>query len=143
MTFAQDTQLGLQNRFKVVVDGIDLGGWTQCKGLKVSFNLEKIKSGGEHDHMYYLPGHVEYSTITLVRAMNSIDAPKVMQWLSSRLGSFTGGTAQVTLLDAMVKPVHTWSLRNVFPMSWTGPEMNAKTSDIATEVLELAHEGFL
>ena len=37
----------------------------------------------------------------------------------------------------------TWSLRNVYPSKWTGPDLDAMTAGIAMEKLELVHEGFL
>ena len=143
MTLANNASLGLETRFKVVVDGIDLGGWHSCKGLAVNFHLEPIEEGGEYGFKHWLPGCLDYPTIKLERAMTASDAPRVQQWLASKIDNFDGGTAQITLLDSRGASVHTWSLRNVHPMSWTGPNLEASSARVATETLELAHEGFL
>jgi phage tail-like protein len=54
-----------------------------------------------------------------------------------------GGTAQITLYDSHGQPVSTWSLRNVYPAGWEGPDLSASTFGIAIEKLKLVHEGFL
>jgi phage tail-like protein len=143
MTLAQSTFLGLETRFKVVVDGVDLGGWQSCTGLSVDFHPDPLPEGGEYGFVHWLPGHVEYPQIQLKRAMSANDAPKVQQWLASKVDDFSGGTAQITLLDSQGKTVQTWSLRNVHPKSWKGPDLAAGSQNVAIETLELVHEGFL
>ncbi len=143
MTFAQNASLGLETRFKVTVDDINLGGWHSCKGLAVKFNLEPLEEGGEYGFKHWLPGCVEYSHITLERAMIAADAGNVQNWLASKIDNHTGGTGSITLLDSRGQKVYTWTLRGVRPMSWKGPNLEATSGKVATEVLELAHEGFL
>lgn len=138
-----DAMLGLAMRFDVVVDGIDLGGWGKCDGLAVEFKAEKINEGGNYEHDIFLPGQVTYDTIKLERAMALDDSDKVMKWLSSKVRDYGGGTAQITLFDARGGKVASWSLRNVYPIKWTGPSLNAGGKDVALERLELVHEGFL
>jgi phage tail-like protein len=142
--------LGLNTRFLVEVDGIDLGGWGQCSGLAVDFKPEVIPEGGNYDYQPILPGHLEYTAIKLRRAMNAADSARVQQWLSTRVATWVhaaksggGGTAQITLCDAKGMPVTTWRLRNVYPSKWDGPDLDAMTMGIAMEKLELVHEGFL
>ena len=143
MSLAQSASLGLETRFKVVVDGIDLGGWDTCRGLAVNFNVEPLEEGGEYGFVHLLAGHVKYETIKLTRAMTSSDSGRVQSWLSSKVDSFSGGTAQITLLDSKGQPVQAWSLRNVHPSSWKGPDLDANSGKVAKETLELMHEGFL
>jgi phage tail-like protein len=165
--------LGLQNRFLVTVDGINLGGWGKCSGLKVDFNPEKLLEGGNYNNENILPGQVKYADITLERAMVAADSAVVQQWLSSRIngwvnapgsahglvaqglnaigslvgagsiGGAAGGTGQITLCQPDGAPLISWSLRNVYPASWKGPDLDAGTMGIAKETLVLCHEGFL
>jgi phage tail-like protein len=142
--------LGLVTRFHVSVDGVDLGGWARCSGLSVDFKPEPWYEGGDYQHPTYLPGQLEYPPITLQRAMNAQDTPRVQAWLSSKAQSWVnanssggGGTAQITLFDARAQKVASWSLRNVYPSKWDGPELDARTLGVAIESLQLVHEGFL
>jgi len=47
----------------------------------------------------------------------------------------------ITLLDQADNAVLVWRLRNAWPCKWTGPVLNAGSSDVAIEQLELCHEG--
>jgi phage tail-like protein len=173
VTLSLAAVLGLTTRFLVTVDGVSLGGWGKCSGLKVDFKPEQIDEGGNYDYKPILPGHLEYTPINLERAMNAADSAQVQQWLASRVNSWVhapssshgaleqginavtsaigmgnvfsgaGGTAQITLCDANGDPVITWQLRNVYPSKWEGPNLDASTGGIALEKLELIHEGFL
>lgn len=144
MALTSSTMVGMAMRFVVAVDGIDLGGWSGCKGLNVEFKVKKIVSGGSYDHEIVLPDKaVTYGAVTLERVMTSADSAKVQSWLATKVDDFSPGTAQITLCDAAGKPVTTWSLRNVFPQKWAGPGLEAAGKKIATETLTLIHEGFL
>jgi phage tail-like protein len=144
--------LGLNNRFHVKIDDIDLGHWGQCKGLEVDFGTKPIDQGvgGIYDYEVYLPGQVKYTPISLRRAVNPQDSMKVQGWLRSQMTTWVhganagpGGTGAITLFSSDSKPVMTWSLRGVYPSKWTGPELDAMTAGIAMETLVFVHQGFL
>ena len=150
MVMSVGAMLGLTTRFRVTVDGVDLGGWAKCTGLAVEFKTQRVKEGGNYESQPILADYIEYPNITLVRAMNAADSTKVQSWLRGKvsdwvnaLSSGGGGTAEITLFDAKVQPVTSWSLRNVYPAKWDGPELSAETFGIAVEKLTLVHEGFL
>jgi len=152
MPIADGTQLGLTTRFRVVVQDVDLGGWATCRGLLVDFRHDMIREGGNYDSFTIIPERVLYTPITLTRAMNAADSGAVQGWLQrvvrewyadSSDGGYSDHTAQITLLDAHQETVMSWSLRNVYPLRWRGPDLDARTGNIAVETLDLAHEGFL
>jgi phage tail-like protein len=143
MPFDTKDSLGLSFRFDVHVDGIDLGGWASCTGLKVDFELFKILEGGTNTHACWVPDRIHYEKLTLTRAMTRDDSAKVAQWLSSCVDRSSGGTAKIILRDARGAEVASWSLTNVLPKSWKGPDLTAKDGTVAIETLELVHEGFL
>jgi phage tail-like protein len=143
--------LGLNNRFHIEIDGIDLGGWGKCKGLDVTFDGKPITQGGVYDHEIYLPGQLKYGTITLERAINPKDSMAVQGWLSKMVqnwvysanGADSGGTAVIKLFGADASPVMAWTLRNVYPSKWSGPTLETTTAGIAMEQLAIVHQGFL
>lgn len=170
MTLSLEAILGLQSRFLVSIDGFSLGSWGKCHGLKVDFKPVPIAEGGNYDYRPILPGYLDYGPITLERAISAGESQKVQQWLAERTsswvhgldsghsligmatnaissalggGSAAGQTGHITLCDAEGTPVITWTLRNVYPSKWTGPELDARSAGIAMESLELIHEGFL
>src|SRR3954447_1272208 len=98
-TLKDTAQYGLVMRFEVIVDGIDLGAWASCDGLKVDFGLKEIKVGGNNEYKVYLPDRVNYPHLVLKRAMTASDSGKVMDWLRSMVDATEGGTATITLKD--------------------------------------------
>lgn len=150
MPISLNTMLALTTRFHVSVDGVDLGGWARCQGLEVKFQAVFQPEGGNYQYETVLAGSIKYPPVTLQRAINAADTAKVQSWLRERASGWVdgnksggGGTAQITLFDAHAQKVATWTLRNVFPDSWKGPDLDAGTLGIATEQLVLVHEGFL
>ncbi|HKC26936.1 MAG TPA: phage tail protein [Jatrophihabitans sp.] len=151
MTLSLRDILGLNNRFHVQIDGLDLGAWGKCHGLEVTFDGKPITQGGIYDHETYLPGQLKYSAITLERAINPKDsmavqgwlAQVVQKWIYSANGADSGGTAVITLYGSEGTPVMAWTLRNVYPSKWSGPTLDAMTAGIAMEQLAIVHQGFL
>jgi phage tail-like protein len=150
MPMSVGTFLGLTTRFVVVVDQVKLGGWARCKGLAVDFKPEFQVEGGNYGYKTILPGRIEYPKVTLTRPMNKDDSGQVQTWLAERANNWAsaansggGSTAEITLLDMQGHKVTSWSLRNAYPDSWQGPELDAMSGGVAMEVLTLVHEGFL
>ncbi|HEX9336890.1 MAG TPA: phage tail protein [Pseudonocardiaceae bacterium] len=150
MTAPQVENLGLQMRFKVSVDGLSLGFWSSCRGLAMKFNATRV-DGNVYDSYNYIPDRVDYADVTLARAMNSQDSPKVWKWLADcrkqwygpEPGDWSDKTAVIQLFDSQYQLVTHWTLSNVYPKEWHGPELDAGGGGIALETLVLGHEGFM
>jgi phage tail-like protein len=149
---------GLDMRFEVTIDGFDLGAWTTCKGLKVTFEYSVIKELGEHTTRHFVPTFVNYPHVSLQRAIAKDDWSKTKRWLQAAASApwilgedlpgvpgVPGGPSSTTiaLLDAHLETVAAWTLENAMPASWSGPTLNANGKMVALETLELIHEGFL
>jgi phage tail-like protein len=145
-------RLGMSMRFRVSVDGINLGSWATCAGLSVEFKNRRVNEGGNYEYSVILPERVEYRAVTLRRAMSPQESAIVQRWLTGVVSGWYNAdsprdygprTAEIELFDAAGAVVATWTLRNVFPSKWSGPDLDATGSRIAVEALELVHEGFL
>ena len=148
---------GLSMRFAVTFssgDGIDgLGEWSSCKGLKVDFKTEPVKLGGAYDYEVKLPAQVAYGPVVLERAMEKQSSRDLQAWLGRLVANWMNqadsgesppmGTVDIVLQDVHQNEVASWSLRNAYPVSWSGPALDAKGSTIAIETLTLEHQGFL
>ena len=145
--------LGLAMRFNVVIGTTNLGNWSACDGLTVEFKPEKVRVLGGNSYQRVLMPSIEYSHITLERAIDSQSTRQVQQWLAAQVNSwfgpnekgepYGGDTARITLYDTRVNPVMTWNLYGVYPHKWSGPSLSSQDSHVAKEKLELVHEGFL
>ncbi|EMA06235.1 phage tail protein [Haloferax denitrificans] len=56
-------------------------------------------------------------------------------------GETTPQDVRICLLDATGEPVWGWVCRAATPVRWTGPHLVADAAAVATESLELTHEG--
>lgn len=143
-----EPKFGVGFRFTVDVPGLRLGDWQSCSGLKVKFNTNPVKPGGNHLSQEFLPDRVHYDNVVLKRAIEVTASAKVQTWLNQTArawisdGQVTATTVTIMVYDANGKPVLKWVLAKARPVAWSGPELDASTSKLATETLELAHEGF-
>lgn len=138
------TDLGTQFRFKVTIDGIDIGSFTALDGLSAEYSVMPYSEGGENGYEHHLPGPLRYSTIKLSRGLYPGSA--LASWFSkftqrsSRASSTK--TAAITALDPGGEVVASWHLYDVYPLKWTGPSFTADGNAVLTETLELRHNGF-
>jgi phage tail-like protein len=56
-------------------------------------------------------------------------------------GTLQRKNVTITLLDQAEVPALIWRLHNAWPCKWAGPALNASSSEVAIEMLELTHEG--
>lgn len=133
----------LSLRFTVTIDGHgSLGNWTKCEGLTVEYDVHEYSEGGLNAFVHRLPGRAKYQNVKLTRPIDATSAA-VLGWVASIQAVGSRVTAQIAVVDPEGKPVAFWNLLDVFPVRWTGPNLDIDTAQVATESLELAHNGFL
>jgi phage tail-like protein len=133
--------LGL--RFTVTIDGFgSLGNWSRCEGLTVEYEIHEYSEGGLNGYVHKIPGRAKYENIRLTRPIDAATL-QVAAWLASIQAAVKRQTAQISVLDASGATVAFWNLMGVFPVRWTGPNLDVDGNDVATETLELVHNGFL
>lgn len=125
----------------LVIDGYDIGSWSECSGLSVEFELLSYKEGGQNAFEWKLPGRRSFGDITLKRSIDK-DSSRIAGWLSGP-GAGAATSANITLFDQEGNTLTTWRLSGVRIKSWTGPTLKAGASEAASESIKLAHEGFL
>jgi phage tail-like protein len=135
----------LSVRFKVNVDGCDLGAFTKVEGLGCEVTVEQREEGGNNGFVYQLPGRIKYSNVKLTRAVTSDGARLLAQWFAKMAKhGIERTTAHIVALSTDgEKEIWEWTLSDVIPVRWQGPSLSADSPQVATETLELAHHGFL
>ena len=138
-----DYPIGQSLRFRVKLDGgADLGDWSKCDGLSVEYEIFEYKEGGENAYVHRIPGRAKYQNIKLTRPLNK-DSRQVTQWIASLKQQVTRQTAEIAALDSEGHPIASWSIDGVYPVKWSGPSLDIGNNQVATESLELSHNGFL
>lgn len=158
---------GLAPAFKVTVsnteatqyEGIsDLGFWSSCKGLKVSWDTLSIKTGNYSQRNVNLILGIKYDNVVLKRGMSKAawagadGSSGIRNWLvrMAKPPSQDDGpdwtnlpVVSVTLYDVWFQAVAVWNLLDCYPVSWEGPDLDASSKQVAYETLTLCHRGFL
>ena len=137
-----DENPGLTYLFSVKIDGMPIGEWTKCDGLSMEFHVEEYEEGGMNTFVHRHPGRAKYGNIKLTRPLGK-QSMAVSGWMSSIMAVVKRQTAEISVLDSSGNTVTQWNLVGVYPVKWSGPSLDADGKQVATETLELAHNGFL
>ena len=142
------TDAPFTGQFTFTVDGVAIGSFTEVAGLSVQVELEEVQEGGQNHYRHKFPGRMNWPNIVLKRGVT--DSDSLFEWFSKTSGEGFAGqgnklerrTGEIVLVDAARRPLRRWRFMGAFPVKWSGPRLAATSSDLATEELEIAHEGF-
>jgi phage tail-like protein len=129
------------------------GAFQEVSGLEVAMDVQEYLEGGRNDGVIRRAGRARYLPITLKRGMfysgeKNSTAVKLNKALWSWLQSITAGQRPIPRYDGVIEVlgkgeqvVASWEFERGLPSRVRGPELNAKTGEIAIEELQIAHEG--
>lgn len=135
-----------QFNFLIQIDGVTKAGFSEVSGLTTDTNVMEYREGDESNHgvntVRKLVGLVKYNNIVLKRGWTK-DA-SLWAWRKTVLdGNTQRQSGSISLLDEGRNKVLSWSFHDAWPVKWEGPALNAKTSEVAIETLEIVHEGLV
>ena len=127
-------------RYKVEIDGLDAGGFSEVTGFDVSIDVMEYREGDSVTTPMKVPGLKKYGNIVLRQGL--VDSMVLYDWVVAGVnGAAERKTITITLLDEEESPAASWQVINAWPSRYTAPDFNAQSSEIAIETLEIAHEG--
>jgi phage tail-like protein len=124
------------------------GGFAECSGLDLEMDVQELQEGGRNDGVIRRVGRARYQNLVLKRGMlhprgGPVDR-ELWQWLQDVLA----GVRPVRRYDGLVEVMSVgaeiaarWSFVRGLPAKVTGPQLNARTGEVAIEELHIAHEG--
>jgi phage tail-like protein len=126
--------------FYVEWDGIIHAGFQECSGLNATQNVNEYREGLDPSTNRKLPGMVTYGNITLRRGIT--DNTELWDWCNaSQRGKAERREVSIVLLNNTGDEKIRWDLTHCWPTSWTAPDLNAGSDEVAIEAMELVHEG--
>lgn len=131
-----------QFNFLIEIDGVTTAGFSEVSGLTSDTNIMEYREGAEAlpATVRKLPGLIKFTNIVFKRGYTTDTT--LWTWRQTVLeGTPQRTTGTVTLLDEARNPVLSWQFTQAWPTKLEGPGLNGKTSDVAIETLEIAHEG--
>lgn len=125
--------------FLVEIDGITQAGFQEVSGLDSSTDSVDYREGSDPNHVRKLTGMNKVSAITLKRGIT--DSDELWKWrLTVIEGKAERRNGSIILLDSTGKEKLRWNFVNAWPSKWTGPALNATSTAVAVETLEITHE---
>lgn len=116
------------------------GGFSECSGVEASMAVDEWREGGRNDAVLRFPGRITHPNLRLRRGVALSD--ELWKWHEQfLLGRGRRRDGVIELLNDAGEAVNTWRFRRGLPVRWAGPTLNANTSAVAVEELEIAHEG--
>jgi phage tail-like protein len=115
----------------------------QVDGLSVEVKLDDIyHEGGNNTFEYALPTKVRCSDISLKRGL--LVGSELFAWCAAAINDFQFFPLDFTveLLNDQGAPLLTWVFTGALPKKWSISSLNAETSSIAIEQIDLAVRDF-
>lgn len=116
-----------------------IGYYMEVSGLTAEIEVMTYNEGGRNDSVHKLPTRMKHPNLVLKRGVTTVK--DLEAWLED---SFMGPTRKeitLTMYNQQLNKVRTWSFKNAYPVKWTGPSFNASQNAVATEAIEIVHDG--
>jgi len=135
----------LNYRYLVEISGLIVAGFSEVSGLEQEIETEEFQEGGS-DFIHHFPKAIKHSNLVLKRGLSTSD--ELRKWYQEVLKAIKYGSAipkssivYITILGPNGEASTRFSIKEAYPIKWSGPHLNASGSEVAIETLELVHEG--
>jgi phage tail-like protein len=126
--------------FLVEIDGVQSAGFTECAGLSTETDVIEYREGSDRGGARKIPGLAKFTNIVLKRGLTR--NRDLWNWRKVIIdGGIDRRSGAIVVLGDDHAPVARFRFREGWPSKWEGPRFNAKSSEVAIETLEIAHEG--
>lgn len=126
-------------RFLLEIDGITSGGFTRVKGLTREVKYESYREGGVNEYEHKLMTQVSNPVLVLERGLALDDLWKWAQDAAD--GEVKRKTLHIRLQDEAGEKQWAWQIQDALPVKWSVSDLDATSSQVVMESLELAHHG--
>src|SRR5271157_1772765 len=135
----KDPVLGFN--FAVEISGLVVGGFSEVSDLQAEVEIQEYREGGLNEYIHKRAGPIKYSANLSLRK-GIADVTQLWSWYADIMqGTVERRNVDVVLMDSSGQEKRRWTFQNAYPVKWSGPDLKATSSEVAVEVLELAHEG--
>jgi len=123
------------------------GAFQECTGLEIETDVQEYLEGGRNDGVIRRVGRAKYQPIVLKRGMLFSDGtvePELWNWVQdvvSGVRPVRRYDGLIEVLDPGDEAVASWVFDRGLPQKLVGPQLNARTGEVAIEELHIAHEG--
>jgi phage tail-like protein len=140
--------------FVVSVDGVTgTAAFSEVSGIEASIDVVEFRQGNANSLApVKIPGLVKHGNVTLKMGytMDSTFKEWIRECVSERRGQIPRSNVTIELIDTNAQAPsqiadtaagdRVWILTNAWVAKYNAPDLDAKTSDVAIESVELAYE---
>jgi len=145
-------------KFRVDIPGFKGAGFQKVSGLKEATDVVEYREGTDKVTVSKLPGLTTYDNVTLERGLTQ--GNDFRTWREQVVRIQTSGndapddsldanrsesefyrSVIITLVDKGGQDVKQWTLWNAWPCALEYGDLDAQSSDVIIETMELCHEG--
>src|SRR5262245_31411622 len=111
----------------------------EVAGLSMELEEETHNEGGENRFTHRFPVRARYPDLSLKRGL--LKGSAVFTWCKDAIQNLDirPTTVWVTLLNDAHEPLQTYTFVNAWPKKWSVSDLNAESSAIVVESLDLAY----
>ena len=125
--------------FVVEIDGVAVAGFAEVSGLDTTTDVIEYREGNQATTVRKMPGLHKFTNITLKRGYTQ--SADLWEWRKTVLdGQTQRSSGSVSLLNEARDVVVRWNFHEAWPSALRGPSLDAGTSAVAIETLEIACE---
>lgn len=126
--------------FKLLIEGVVEGHFTECSGLELRVEAIRYREAGSNQVVRRIPGRVEYGDVTLRYGLT--DSLDLWSWLTTAVqGAVERKNISILMLasDGASEAMR-WNLLNAWPSEWRGAPLDALSQEVAVEQLTLVFD---
>ena len=140
--------------FLVTVENVaGTAAFTEVSGIEATVDVIEFRQGNAHSLApVKIPGLVKHGNVTLKfgYVLDSAFKTWIQECVSETRGEMPRGKVQIEMIDinggapnqlvSSITGARVWVLSNAWVTKYTAPDLNASTSEVAIESVELAYE---
>jgi phage tail-like protein len=124
---------------KLTPKSTPIGYFTEVSGLSSEVEVMTYNEGGKNDGVHKLPTRMKHPNLVLKRGVTTVK--DLQEWAQDSFAGPQRKEITLTMYNEQLEKIRIWSFKNAYPVKWTGPAFNASQNTMATEVIEIAHDG--
>lgn len=129
--------------FALEIGGIEVAQFLECSGLKTNTEVFELQEGGLNSRVHKLPGQSKWDNLQLRYGVTN--DVSLIQWrgeiLADQFQSGKRRNGSIVLKNNAMEVVRRYNFVDAWPVAWEGPSFSSSGSELAIEMIELAHHG--
>ncbi len=128
-------------KFEFSEDAVDIA-FQDVAGIGMELLTEDVVEGGENRFTQKLPTRANYTPLVLKRGLAV--SSTLTDWCKDTIENFTIKPVHciVALLNDQKEPLIAYQFMNAYPVKWSISNLNAESSTVVIESLELYYQYF-